>query len=183
MSAYVRRHMRVQNKLFVHALRDELRVNATMRERVARDLGGRIAMVTWARRQRDAKVEASCHAAKLAEGVVRMSHNQVRCDTPAQDTRFARPNRQDTLKRWKPKTDRHGQFRWAKIETLSKPKRPKSYAAPRRRQVVTVRRVPFHPVQVTADDLGRHMDCDFPPLGHLRAKLAGYSPPIHRPPI
>lgn len=136
----VRRHTRL------HLLREDLSLSAKLRARVQRDLGGKMAMIKWERRRRDAKVLASCKAAKLAKGDVR------EWPRPAFDRTALKRERQSPRKPWAAKTDRYGHFRMAVIKTG---KRDLVALNPRHRPVTNVQRrsVNFRPVEITTDDL------------------------------
>ena len=177
LGVIVRRHTRIHHKLMVYVLREELSLCAKLRKRVLRELGGKMAMVEWERRRRDAKVMASCKAARLAKGETR--------DWPRPS--FDRPAvprvRESPRKPWTAKTDRLGRFRMAVIKTG---KRDSVAPNPKRRPVtyVQMRTVRFHPVEVTTDDLRVDVYADdrFPPP-NTGSPSSGHAPPIDRPPI
>ena len=178
LGVVVRRHTRIHHKLVAHILREDLSLCAKLRARVCRELGGKMAMVNWERRRRDAKVMASCRAARLAKGETR-DWPRPRFDKPAPPR-----IRQSPRKPWVAKTDRLGHYRMAVIETG---KLEKIRTKPKRRHVTSVitRNVKFHPVEVTTDDLriDVYVDDRFPPPQNQSSPSSGHAPRIDRPPI
>ena len=181
LGVIVRRHTRIHHKLVAHILREDLSLCAKLRARVCRELGGKMAMVNWERRRRDAKVMASCRAARLAKGETR-DWPRLSFDRPA-----APRIRRSARKPWSAKTDRLGHYRMAVIKTgtraVSKTSKPKV----KRRPVTSAqtRTVRFHPVEVTTDDLriDVYVDDRFPPPPNTGGQSSGHAPPIDRPPI
>ena len=181
LGVIVRRHTRIHHKLVAHILREDLSLCAKLRSRICRELGGKMAMVNWERRRRDAKVMASCKAARLAKGEARdWPHPSF--DRPAPPRLRTSPR-----KPWSAKTDRLGHYRMAVIKIgtrdVSGGRKPKV----KRRPVTGVQRrtVKFHPVQITSDDLhvDVYVDDRFPPPPNTGGQSSGHTPPIDRPPI
>ena len=179
LGVIVRRHTRIHHKLVAHILREDLSLCAKLRARICRELGGKIAMVNWERRRRDAKVMASCRAARLAKGETR-DWPRPSFDKPAPPRIRKTPR-----KPWTAKTDRLGHFRMAVIKTGKRAvsERPK----PKRRPVTNIQRrtVKFHPVEITTDDLrvDVYVDDRFPPPPNTGGQSSSHAPPIDRPPI
>ena len=140
-------------------------------------------MVNWERRRRDAKVLASCRAARLAKGETR-DWPKAEFDKLAAPRSSPRRRGKSPRKPWAAKTDRLGHYRMAVIKTG---KREVSASKPKRRPVTHVqkRTVRFHPVEITTDDLriDVYVDDRFPPPPNAGGPSSGHAPPIDRPPI
>ncbi len=176
MQRMTRRMARHIYKLRQYERRELLRHDPNTRRRVHDDLGGKMAMVMWERRRREAKVVQS--AAKAGDPYP---------DAPRPS--FDRPAKQYPRKtpcKWKPKTDRFGHYRLAVIKTgkmANKPKRPK----PKRKETQVKLQYTMRclPLEVTPDELRpthRFSSGYSPPPGGGYPP-SGHSPPIDRPPI
>ena len=178
MSAAIRRHVRLNAKLYAHILREDLSRSPALRARICRELGGKMAMVNWEVRRRGARIGG------LSKTVQQKMDREYKFKPSAKITPKApRPKPSKPRKRWQPRTDRFGEYRLAVIKTGQRTTRKMSNLKTRR--VNRTRTWRFHPVETTPDDLrvDVYFDDRFPPPSENGGPSAGHSPPIERPPI
>ncbi len=147
MQRMIRRTVRINYRFAQYERREALRHNPDLRRQVRYDLGGKMAMVKWERRRREAKVALSARNVKPA-----YSH------IPMPD--FAKPTKSYPRKtpcKWKPKTDRSGHYRLAAIKTgpmENPPKRkPKAPTNPTEPKVTRRYEMRFLPLEVMPDEI------------------------------
>lgn len=202
LQRHVRRIARIAHRLRQHERRAALREDPALREQVRGDLGGVIAMTAWEVRRRRAWVLAS---AQQAQGRIKpqappATHatTQARGFAPDFGDTPTELERAHPQKRWRPKTDRNGDYRLAVIPTRRREKRcahsRPGHAHHRHRSASHVTgpmqliRPRFDPLQVTPTDLASPHKfgegADLPPIyaapGHSPRLPTGYTAPIHR---
>ncbi len=174
MQRMTRRMARHIYNLRQYERRELLRYDPNVRRRVHDDLGGKVAMVLWERRRREAKVMQSA---------ARAQDTYPEAPRPSFD-RPAKPYPRKTPCKWKPKTDRFGHYRLAVIKTgklASKSKRTK----PKKTDVKRRYEMRQLPLEVTPDELrpNHQFSSGYSPPPDGGYPPSGHSPPIDRPPI
>ncbi len=174
MQRMTRRMARHIYNLRQYERRELLRHDPNTRRRVHDDLGGKVAMVQWERRRREAKVALSAS-----------STQDPYPEAPRPS--FDRPAKQYPRKtpcKWKPKTDRFGHYRLAVIKTgqmKNPPKKPKRKETQVKRQY-TMRCLPLEVTPYELRPTHRFSSGYSPPPNEI-ALSSGHHPPIDRPPI
>ncbi len=174
MQRMTRRMARHIYKLRQYERRELLCHDPNVRRRVHDDLGGKLAMVQWERRRREAKVVQSAASA---------TDPYPEAPRPSFD-KPAKHYPRKTPCKWKPKTDRFGHYRLAVIKTgklANKPKKPK----PQKTDVKRRYEMRLLPLEVTPDELRptHRFSSGYSPPPNESALSSGHHPPIDRPPI
>ncbi len=175
MQRMTRRMARHIYNLRQYERRELLRHDPNTRRRVHDDLGGKMAMVQWERRRREAKVVLCAASAK-----------DPYPDAPRPS--FDRPAKQYPRKtpcKWKPKTDRFGHYRLAVIKTGKMANKPKPKPKCKQAQLKREYTMRCLPLEVTPDELRptHTFSSGYSPPPNERALSSGHHPPIDRPPI